>query len=530
MRPEALQAIALAVAQERAVDVILSQIVGGLTEETGIALARVWLKGPGDRCASCPMLSECPSRTTCLHLVASAGRSTTGQLWNRLDGDFARIPLGVRKIGVVAVDGNPMVIPELAKDDRWILRPEWARRERIKSFAGQPLVFRGEVLGVLAVFSRFSLDEARARLLRAFADHAAIAIANGRFVEEIQRLKEQLEVENSYLRAEVATTREMIGTSPLLQRVLEQIVVIAPTDASVLITGESGTGKELVAHQIHERSRRKGRPFIKVNCAAVPRELFESEFFGHARGAFTGAVRDRTGRFQAADGGTLFLDEVGEIPYEQQAKLLRVIQEGQFERVGEERTRTADVRIIAASNRDLAAEVNAGRFRRDLYYRLNVIPIELPPLRTRPEDISLLSNHFLESSARRLGVPVPRLTAADLRCLRAQPWPGNIRELENAIERAMILARAGRLRFDFLEQRERADEVPRRRNVQREEDRRAQDRRNLLAALEAAAGKIYGPDGAAALLGLKPTTLVSRLKRYGLHQPPGTTRLRRRRT
>ena len=226
---------------------------------------------------------------------------------------------------------------------------------------------------------------------------------------------------------------------------LEQIKVVAPTPASVLLLGESGTGKELVARAIHDHSGRKGKPLVRVNCASVPKDLFESEFFGHVKGAFTGAIKDRVGRFEMANGGTLFLDEVGEIPLDLQAKLLRVLQEGQFEKLGEDKTRTVNVRLIAATNRDLHAEANAGRFRQDLYFRLSVFPIELPPLRERREDIAPLAEYFIGQSAERLGLPAPHLTREHLRQLEHYDWPGNVRELQNVIERATILcaSRAG---------------------------------------------------------------------------------------
>ena len=226
-------------------------------------------------------------------------------------------------------------------------------------------------------------------------------------------MRKRLELENEYLREEVTGAGafgELIGQSPALEVVARQIDLVAPTDSAVLILGESGTGKELVAREIHRRSKRSGRPLIKVNCAAVPRELYESEFFGHAKGAFTGALRDRVGRFELADGGTLFLDEVGEIPLELQAKLLRVLQEGELERVGEERTRNVNVRLVAATNRDLRAEAEAGRFRQDLFYRLSVFPVEVPALRKRKEDIPLLVEHFLDASSRKIGRPMPPLT------------------------------------------------------------------------------------------------------------------------
>src|SRR5260370_23532358 len=255
-----------------------------------------------------------------------------------------------------------------------------------------------------------------------------------------------LERENELLNDEIRLNfGSIIGQSEVLRKVLAQISTVAPTEANVLILGESGTGKELVARAIHDLSAHKDHPLVRVNCASIPKELFESEFFGQVRGAFTGAIKDRAGRFELADGGTLFLDEIGEIPLDLQSQLLRVLQEGQFERVGEERTRTVKVRLIVATNRDLLAEAKAGRFRLDLYYRLSVFPIELPPLRERPEDIGPLADHFVQQSARRLGVPRPRLTRMQAQELESYDWPGNVRELQNVVERAVILAPGARL-------------------------------------------------------------------------------------
>jgi transcriptional regulator with GAF, ATPase, and Fis domain len=303
------------------------------------------------------------------------------------------------------------------------------------------------------------------------------------------------------------------------------VETVGPTDAGVLILGETGTGKELVAREIHKHSQRSDRPLIRVNCASIPRELYESEFFGHARGSFTGAVKDRAGRFEAANRGTLLLDEVGEIPLELQSKFLRVLQEGQYERVGEERTRNVDVRIIAATNRNLPMEVQAGRFRQDLFYRLNVFPIEVAPLRKRKEDIPLLAAHFLEKAARKLKVRPARLTQSHLVQLQGYDWPGNVRELQNRIERALILAENGVMYFD-LPTGEAPPEIaapppvtttrPAGVEILSDIEFRQRERDNVLAALNKTSWKIHGPGGTAELLGLKPTTLVARIKRFGL--------------
>ncbi len=326
---------------------------------------------------------------------------------------------------------------------------------------------------------------------------------------------------------QVRTSGEIIGQSLALRQILSQIEMVAPTDANVLILGETGTGKELIARELHRRSRRKDKPLVRVNCACIPKELYESEFFGHARGAFTGAVKDRVGRFEAAAGGTLFLDEIGEIPLELQSKLLRVLQEKCYERVGEEMTRRADVRIVAATNRDLKKEVTAGRFREDLFYRLNVFPMKLAPLRERREDIPILAAHFVELSLRELGCPRPRLTRAGLETLQSYDWPGNIRELRNVIERAVIFAHGGALDFDLPaidSSPGPAQTAPRlgdRVDLAYLTDSEMQrlERENLFAVLEKTAWKIKGLDGAAELLGVKPTTLISRMGKMGLKRP-----------
>ncbi|MFL9499671.1 sigma 54-interacting transcriptional regulator [Rhodopseudomonas palustris] len=373
----------------------------------------------------------------------------------------------------------------------------------------------GGVVGAVVVFRDVSQrHEADEKL------HAALA--------EVDRLRERLQLENDYLQEEIrieTNPRGIIGQSEAIQTTLRQVKLVAPTAATVLITGESGTGKELIARAIHEASTRRDRPLIRVNCAAIPRELFESEFFGHARGAFTGAVRDRIGRFELADGGTLFLDEVGEIPLELQSKLLRVLQEGNFERVGEERTRNVDVRLIAATNRDLKREVQRGHFREDLYFRLSVFPIESVPLRDRREDIPLLAQHFLANEARELKTEL-RLSQGDVRRLMRYDWPGNVRELQNVIERATILAQNGRLRLDLPETasghasaasgRQKLDARP---AVMTAADLRSLERDNIIAALRACKGKVFGDDGAAAMLDMKPTTLASRIKALGIASP-----------
>jgi DNA-binding NtrC family response regulator len=362
-------------------------------------------------------------------------------------------------------------------------------------------------------------------LTKPFRDEALLsavdqAIKRGRQIEQLKNTPTQRQAYGiGFL--------EIVGESAALRHVLQQVETVASIDSTVLILGETGTGKELIARAVHQRSWRKHKPLVRVNCTSIPKELFESEFFGHAKGAFTGAIRDRAGRFEAAAGGTLFLDEIGDIPVELQSKLLRVLQEKSYERVGEEKTRRADVRIVAATNRDLKKEVAAGRFREDLYYRLNVFPLKVAPLRERKEDIPLLATYFVELLAKELGCPKPRLTRAGIETLQGYDWPGNIRELRNVIERAVIFARGGALEFDVPGTGSSVDRTsfglpdgdqgeP---EYLTEPEMRRRERQNLFAVLQKAGWKIKGVDGAAELLGVKPTTLISRIEKMGLKRP-----------
>jgi len=331
--------------------------------------------------------------------------------------------------------------------------------------------------------------------------------------DELARLRQKLEQENNYLRQEVEFgIDEMIGQSRVLRDIEGQVEKIGKSNASVLIEGETGTGKELVARAIHEKSDRSHKTFVKVNCASIPKELFESEFFGHVKGAFTGAFQERLGRFQLADSGTLFLDEVSEIPLELQSKLLRVLQEGCFERVGEDKTRKVDVRVIAASNRNFDEEMRQGRFRKDLYYRLAVALVFIPPLRERKEDIPLLASHFWEKFTKALARPLEKpLTPDNLKQLQNYDWPGNIRELQNVIERALVISSGENISFDLKNKNIAAVAT-----VIPDEQRKAQEKENVLAALEKCCWKVYGPKGAAELLGVQPATLAYRIKKMGL--------------
>jgi transcriptional regulator with GAF, ATPase, and Fis domain len=522
-----MQQVVFAIAGNASVDAALEGIVAGIAACDNVALARIWL---------ITEVADDRGTQRVLQLAASAGNLRSdagGKGARRLDGRYSRFAIGEKRVGRVAERGEGDLVTDLGSrshDPLCFADPNWIASEGITTFAAQPLIARGETLGVLAVFDRAEVAPENFAWLRTFADHAAVAITTARAFEEIARLKQRLELENDYLKTEVeADFGEIRGNSPALRKVLAQIAMVAPTDASILVLGESGVGKELIARAIHERSGRAARPLIKVNCGSIPGELFESEFFGHAKGAFTGALRDRIGRFELADGGTLFLDEVGEIPLAHQAKLLRVLQEGTFERVGEERTRKVDVRILAATNRDLTAEAAAGRFRSDLYYRLSVFPIEVPPLRDRKDDLEALATHFVARAARDLKMKPPRLTRANLESLLAYDWPGNVRELSHVLERAVILSRGGPLRIGSLgapsarPRREPAasldatDEV-----LPTLAQLRERERSVIAAALERAGGKVSGKGGAAELLGVKPTTLDSKLRALGLREAKGS--------
>jgi PAS domain S-box-containing protein len=380
-------------------------------------------------------------------------------------------------------------------------------------YTSTPIRDNGQLVGAVVIFR----DVTQKRL-----DQQRLLAA----LSEVERLKHRLELENAYLQEEINSGfnhHRIVGNSPAIRHVIRKIEMVAPTDATTLICGESGTGKELIARAIHELSGRRDRSLIRVNCAAIPEGLFESEFFGHGKGAFTGATGARTGRFELADGGTLFLDEVGEIPLALQGKLLRVLQEQQFERVGESKTRSVDVRIIAATNRDLKELVQKKEFREDLYFRLNVFPIEAASLRERREDIPLLAVHFLRRVATKANKPQLKIPLSQMEKLQQYSWPGNIRELENVIERQVILARGEHVLFPDLELPAAANGISHRpgRNgetcdIYTETELKENEKTNILAALHRTRGKVFGKDGAAELLDIKPTTLSSRIKKYDI--------------
>ena len=525
----------LEIAQERSVEPLLKKIVERAVERTEFVFSQVWLIEKGDLCATCKYRPDCPDQSRCLHLVAGRGRllPEPGKGPQPCEDLNARLPLNFGPLGEAVASGQLKVVRSPGKQPVSVAGFEWLREEGILECGIRPIEFKGDVLGATVGFAREYIPDSFTPWGRIFADHVGAAIANARAFEEIQHLKAQLELQNSYLQEAVVEAKafgNLVGQSAALKHIVSQIDLVAPTEASVLILGETGTGKELVAHEIHQRSARKDGPLVRVNCASIPRELFESEFFGHVRGSFTGAVKDRAGRFETAEGGTIFLDEVGEIPMDIQNKLLRVLQEKRYERVGDDRTRRANVRVVAATNRNLKKEAASGRFREDLFYRLNVFPIQVPSLRERMDDIPLLAKHFVELSAKDLKCAKPRLTRAAVAKLQSYDWPGNIRELRNVIERAAILARGGALDFDFPVT---GPFVPSVRpsgastagaaqpKFLTEAELQRRERENLVQVLEAANWKISGRDGAAELLGVKATTLLSRMDKWGIKKPEG---------
>jgi formate hydrogenlyase transcriptional activator len=415
--------------------------------------------------------------------------------------------------------GLPYACSDLLEKDAWLSHEFRLAAVGVRAYATCPLNVLGRPVGV-AVFCRGAPVAFTPQQLAALSDVSralAVAVANAMANEEIRKLREQLEAENISLRTQLGQApwfEGIVGASPALRRALSAVEQVAETDATVMITGETGTGKELIARALHRRSPRAHGPLIMVNCSAIPETLLASELFGHERGAFTGAVTRRKGRFEQAHGGTLFLDEVAEMPLETQVLLLRVLQEHEFERLGGDKTLRVDVRIVAATNRSLTEEVRAGRFRDDLSYRLNVFPIRMPAVRERREDIPLLVEHFAAKHGARFGRPITRIERRTLKILESHDWPGNVRELENIVERAVILSRNGTLRVD----RESLQGAAPAGDPAGDMDARLQsgEREMIESALRASGGRVAGPNGAAKRLGLAPSTLDYRITRLGI--------------
>jgi formate hydrogenlyase transcriptional activator len=424
------------------------------------------------------------------------------------------IPIAGTPPGETFRTGTPWVVNRLDPD----LSPEMyakASKEGMNSLCDVPLISRGRVLGVLAVARREenAFDGEETAFLSQVAQQVAIGVENALAYGEIADLKDKLAQEKLYLEDEIRGELDfegIVGQSSALRHVLKLVETVAPSDSTVLLLGETGTGKELIARAIHERSRRKDRTFVKLNCAAIPTGLLESELFGHERGAFTGAIAQKIGRLELADQGSLFLDEVGDIPFEIQPKLLRALQEREFERLGSNQTKQVDVRLVAATNRDLEEMMNNRAFRSDLYYRLNVFPIRIPPLRERPEDIPLLVRYFTQKYARLMNKRIESIPTAAIRKLSSWHWPGNIRELENFIERSVILTHGTALQTPIAELSGNGKSIP---VTGTRQDR---ERDEMVRVLKLTKGRVAGPDGAAARMGLKRTTLIARMKKLGV--------------
>mgnify|MGYP000967859779 CR=1 FL=1 len=517
---------------------LVSMTFGNLPDT---ALVRIWLAEPPgvEDCMRCRFAGKCQDHSLCLRLVASAGHSVASEgEWNAVDGNFRRFPFGMHKVGVIAATGVPLHVRDVRSDMAWVADPDWIRREKIRTLLGQPLIHQDRLIGVFIIFSRGNHGNHVMNGMRMVADHMAVKIAHARAFEELSRLKRQLEIENNYLQINTADSRflpGLIGRSEAIRHIKEQILQVAPTDVLVLITGESGTGKELVANELHAQSRVAGGPLIKVNCPTIPHDLFESEFFGHVRGSFTGASSNHIGFFEAAENGTLFLDEIGEIAIIQQSKLLRALQENEYRRVGEETVHKFHARVIAATNRDPLSMVAAGTLREDLFYRLSVFPIRIPPLRERLEDVPLLATYFLRKFAIQLNRTGLCMAPGQMDRLINYDWPGNIRELQNVIHRSVILAKGRMVSIEFPESFQvikstgsghpplgpdgGKKEIPDAGDVILDQTAlRAFERANILKALRRCNGKVFGRRGAAELLGVKPTTLIARMAKLGIER------------
>jgi len=515
----------------RDIRLVLHSITKDLVEQADMALSAIWLYTTDDRCPVCQAAGQTglDGGTPGIHIAVQYGYQS-----DEAARRGHRLPPGYGLPGRVMVSRKPMLVrnanevlrryqadrssvPELGGDGRELEADlEWFMGLGIRSAAAYPLIVQGdEFVGVLASLARRDIDEEEFAYLGILAQQAAISVKSAQLFEENTQLRDRLLVENAYLREEIRSEvgfSEIVGESKALRSLLQEIRQVATTDSTVLLLGETGTGKELIARAIHQLSPRKERPLIKVNCGAIAPGLVESELFGHERGAFTGALQRRAGRFELANNGTLFLDEIGELPPASQTRLLRVLQEQEFERVGGSQPIRVDVRLIAATNRDLEAEVAAGRFRADLFYRLNVFPARVPPLRERTDDIPHLVKHFIAHEQRRLGKTIEGVSREGMERLRRYSWPGNIRELQNVIERACVLAGG-----PVLAVPEGLTEAPANAaGTDRILTLAEAEKRHIRRALEATAGTIHGAGGAAAMLGINPNTLRSRMEKLGL--------------
>jgi len=512
MEPETthvnLKHIALQMTSSLDLNEVLTTISQGLVDELGAAFARIWLLGPGDLCNECFKASSCQNRKTCLHLKASTG------MYTNLNGEYRRVPLAESPIGRIAIDKKLILSEDLVNDDQFPNK-EWIKAKKFCCFSGYPLIFRDELLGATAIYGQHKMSHGGIEHLAGFANQASIAIKNAQLFGEVEKLKNQLQAECHYLREEIKSEYnydEIIGQSAALKYVLFKVEQIAATDTTVLVLGETGTGKELIARAIHSQSTRRDRPLVKVNCATLPANLIESELFGHERGAFTSAQARQVGRFELADGATIFLDEIGELPLELQSRLLRVFQDGEYERLGSPQTREVDVRIIAATNRDLEEEVRKGGFRKDLWYRLSVFPITIQPLRERAEDIPLLVEFLIQKFTRKLRKQIQKIPSNIRETLQKHSWPGNVRELENVIERAVINTRGTTLKLADKLDTFQVEDLAKDRWVGLEQV----EREYIFRVLEETRWRIEGRDGAARILDLNPSTLRGRIRKLGI--------------
>jgi formate hydrogenlyase transcriptional activator len=520
-----LRGITRQMATAEDLDTVLRSIVSAIVERGDAVQTRIFLIVEDHDCPRCRARIEAgelkPEPGRALHMMASGGAVSLDHMFHRipLDSDLPTAQLVRVGRAVLIEDWRP--IPEIRADSR--VAPVWTAMG-VVGVAGYPLEVHGERIGAIGYLCSRAITPEEFEILGVFADQAAIAIKSATLFQELERHKTRLQIENAYLQDELRIDRgfdNIVGASPALRAVLRKVRQVAPVETTVLLTGETGTGKEVIARAIHDGSPRKDRSLIKINCGAIPEGVVESELFGHEKGAFTGALQRRIGRFELADKGTLFMDEVGELPLETQVKLLRVLQEQEFERVGSTKPMKVDVRLIAATNRDVEREVAEGRFRADLFYRLNVFPIRIPPLRERADDIPLLVDHFLAQFQRKLGKSLRSLTAESMEQLRRYPWPGNIRELQNVLERACVVA-SGPV-VSIAESLRASSAIPVDPSapplpplLPLEDSERAHIRR----ALEATGGRVHGSGGAAELLGINASTLRSRMQKLGISAKP----------
>jgi len=524
---ELLRSTSSLLSVSRDLDEVLEAITRGLTERIEGSACSVWLYQPDSECDECARNGE-TGTDQALHLETISGIGRDIVVHSH------RIPLGRYLVGRAAERRTPIRLNDFT--ERW--RAYRAGRleqpfegpgdeddvvvQQIIAWGGvgavlYPLLVREELVGMLGLWAHRPLTDEEAAFSEVFAGQAAIAIKTAELFTILERANLVLEAENAELRgaAVVGGIDGLLGESPVLLEVIRQALQVAPTDTTVLILGETGTGKERLARLLHEHSLRRDRPMVKVNSGGIAAGVAESELFGHERGSFTGASARRIGRFELAHRGTLFMDEVGELPPDLQVKLLRALQEREIERVGGTQPIRVDLRVIAATNRDLEEDVRAGRFRADLFYRLNVVPLRMPPLRERREDIPTLAMHFLNLYARRLNKPLQGFTPATIRRLEAYDWPGNVRELQNVVERLCVLATGPTVSGDPTAT---LPSVSRQQSGASGGSLQSVEKRHIEATLESAGGRIEGPDGAAARLGLAPSTLRARMRKLGVRR------------